>query len=189
MHRTVCDFVLDLVQNSIEAGSALIVLDFEETAQSIEVFVSDNGPGMSTETLERVRDPFFTDGQKHVHRRVGLGLSFLAQGIELAGGDFDIDSREGQGTSVHFRFDIDNIDTPPVGAVAETFFAALTYPGEHEMVINRTAPDAGVAYSLIRSELATAVGDLEESGALKLLREYLQSQETISDEAAVSRTN
>ena len=174
MHRTICDYVLDLVQNSIEAGSSLVVLDFDEGEHAVNIFVSDNGPGMSPEKLQQVRDPFFTDGTKHTRRQVGLGLAFLAQGIELAGGVFDIDSREGQGTSVHFRFDIDNIDTPPVGEVADTFFTALTYPGDYEMVINRTHR---TTYALVRSELSEAAGGLETSGALKLLHTYLHSQE------------
>ncbi len=191
MHRTICDFALDLVQNSIEARSSLVMCDLFETEDELTVFVADNGCGMSPEQLEKARDPFFTDGVKHVEREVGLGLAFLAQAIEMSGGEFEIDSREGQGTSVKFRFDKSNIDTPPVGSVANTFFAALTYPGEHEMVINRKYSDSAnvFSYSLTRSELADAVGGFETSGSLQLLRTYLRSQEDVSEEKAVGRKN
>lgn len=191
MHRTICDFALDLVQNSIEAHSTLIMLDFFETEEDLTVFVADNGSGMGPEQLEKVRDPFFTDGIKHSKRDVGLGLAFLAQAIEMSGGEFDIDSREGQGTSVKFRFDKTNIDTPPVGNGAHTFFAALTYPGEYEMVINRKFKNSAVvySYSLTRSELSEAVGGLDTSGSLRLLRTYLRSQEEISEEQALGRKN
>ncbi|MFW5712845.1 MAG: sensor histidine kinase [Spirochaetota bacterium] len=191
MHRTICDFALDLVQNSIEARSSLVMCDFFETEDELTVFVADNGCGMSPEQLEKARDPFFTDGVKHVEREVGLGLAFLAQAVEMSGGEFEIDSREGQGTSVKFRFDKNNIDTPPVGSVANTFFAALTYPGEHEMVINRKYNDSAnvFSYSLTRSELADVVGGFENSGSLQLLRTYLRSQEDVSEEKAVGRKN
>ena len=191
MHRTICDFALDLVQNSIEAESSLIMLDFFENEAELKVFLADNGCGMSAEQLQKAQDPFFTDGVKHTEREVGLGLAFLAQAIEMSGGEFEIDSREGQGTSVKFRFDKSNIDTPPVGSAAHTFFAALTYPGGHEMVINRKYSDSAnvYSYSLTRSELADAVGGFETSGSLQLLRTYLRSQEGVSEEKAVGRKN
>ncbi len=187
MHRSICDFVLDLVQNSVEAGSTLVVVDFGQSEKQVGIFVSDNGPGMSPEKLERVKDPFFTDGTKHLHRDTGLGLAFLAQAVEMSGGDFDIDSREGQGTSVKVLFNIDNIDTPPVGDVVHTLLAALTYPGEYEMVINRNSISPFCSYTLTRSEIAEVLGGFETAGALKLLRSYLVSQEGIGEEATVSR--
>jgi signal transduction histidine kinase len=85
MHRTVCDFALDLVQNSIEASSSLIILDVEQTPERITFYLSDNGVGMDEEELEAARDPFYTGGSKHTARKVGLGIPFLAQAVELAG--------------------------------------------------------------------------------------------------------
>ncbi|MCF7913973.1 MAG: sensor histidine kinase [Spirochaetaceae bacterium] len=189
MHRSICDFALDLVQNSIEAQAALVMFDFFETEEELTVFVADNGTGMTPDQLQKARDPFFTDGIKHSERNVGLGLAFLTQAIEQSGGEFEIDSREGQGTSVKFQFDKTNIDTPPVGSAANTFLAALTYPGEHEMVINRKFNNGAdiYSYSLTRSELSEAVGGFETSGSLRLLRTYLRSQEGVSEEQAVSR--
>jgi hypothetical protein len=79
---------------------------------------------------------------------------------------------------------LDNIDTPPIGDLAETFFAALSYPGDFELVIHRkfsssAEPEgpANFSYSLERSKLREAVGGFEEVGELKLLRMYIRSQE------------
>ena len=180
MHRTICDFVLDLLQNSIEASASLVVLDFIETAEQLKVYLADNGCGMEEKELEAARDPFFTNGQKHADRSVGLGIPFLLQAIELSGGEFDIDSRKGEGTSVTFTFALNHIDTPPLGSVPATFAAALAYPGDYELVINRSyeGPAGATAYTVIRSEIREALGDFESAGALALLREYLCSQET-----------
>lgn len=187
MHRTICDFTLDLIHNSIEAGATLVVVDFVESEHDITLFVADNGPGMSEELLAKVKDPFVTDGIKHQHREVGLGLAFLAQAVELAGGEFDFDSRKEHGTSVKIRFDMENIDTPPLGDVAETFLAAFTYPGEHELVFNRSRLGAQVSYSVLRSELKEAAGGLDTIGSLSLIRSYLKSQEEEAAHAVVSR--
>lgn len=181
MHRTICDFVLDILQNSIEAGASLIVLDFIESREQLKVFVSDNGCGMEEDELAAAQDPFFTGGGKHAGRRVGLGIPFLMQAIQQAGGDFQIDSRKGEGTSVTFTFALEHIDTPPVGSVPETFAAALAYPGNFELVINRSRSRSGEeqGYSVTRSELHEALGGFEAAGAHALLREYLRSQEAV----------
>ncbi|HDQ13698.1 MAG TPA: ATP-binding protein [Sediminispirochaeta sp.] len=180
MHRTICDFTLDIIHNAIEAGSSLILVDFIESRDELKVFVADNGLGMSEERLREVRDPFSTDGTKHQDRKVGLGLAFTSQAVEMAGGDFEIDSRPDHGNSVMIRFPLAHIDTPPIGELAETLLAAFSYPGDFEMVVNRRLPDSGGEYSLVRSELAEALGGFETSGALRLLRKYLDSQEILA---------
>jgi hypothetical protein len=213
MHRTICDFALDLVQNSIEASSSLIVLDVIETEEHITFFLSDNGVGMEPEELEAARDPFYTSGTKHATRKVGLGIPFLVQAVEMAGGQFDISSEKGRGTSATFTFRLDNIDTPPLGNLAETFFAALTYPGDFELVIHRKygqrevpaagtgtagridaggsgsggkAAAGGFSYTLERAKLREAAGNFEEIGSLKLLRRYIRSQEEAAPVESVS---
>jgi hypothetical protein len=184
MHRTIGDFVLDIVQNSIEARASLVVLDLIESPGQLQVFVADNGCGMEEAELERARDPFYSNGTKHADRKAGLGIPFLLQAVEQAGGEAQIDSRKGEGTSVSFTFALDHIDTPPVGDVPACFAALLTYPGEYELVINRSyrPADAGEGgenrYTITRSELREALGEFETAGALALLRDYLRSQET-----------
>jgi hypothetical protein len=42
---------------------------------------------MTAEELQRALDPFHTDGIKHPHRKVGLGLPFLVQTAEHAAVD------------------------------------------------------------------------------------------------------
>jgi C4-dicarboxylate-specific signal transduction histidine kinase len=85
MHRTLSDYIVDLAQNSVEAGSSLVMVDLVERGGRVKVYIGDNGRGMDGETLARVRDPFFTGGGKHEKRRVGLGISFLAQFMAQCG--------------------------------------------------------------------------------------------------------
>lgn len=64
----------------------------------IEIIISDNGQGMSTETVKRIFDPFFTT--KPVGKGTGLGLSISYQIItERHGGTLSCQSVIGQGTS------------------------------------------------------------------------------------------
>ena len=177
-----CDFILDIVQNAVEAGAGRVSLDLVEDDAALRVTVEDDGRGMSPEERRRALDPFYTDGTKHRGRKVGLGIPFLVQAVEQAGGRWSIDSEKGKGSSVSFVFPKGNVDCPPLGDVPGLFVSALCFPGSHEMAIRRrrtkTAGAAALDYELGRGEIAEAVGGFERGSSLALLREYLESQET-----------
>lgn len=179
MHVDICDFLLDIFQNSIEADAGAVSITFNETDQVIECIVRDNGRGMSREELEKVQDPFYTDGTKHSKREAGLGIPFLVQAVEMADGEFELDSVKGEGTTCRFTFSKSHIDCPPVGDIPRTFLAACSYPGSYELEVERSCElcEEKHSYTILRSELIEAVGDLEEVGSLILVRQFLQSQE------------
>lgn len=65
---------------------------------SVEVWVRDNGAGMTAEQLRQARDPFFTT--KPVGEGTGLGLTMVDTMVQQVGGSLQIDSVEGEGTRV-----------------------------------------------------------------------------------------
>jgi signal transduction histidine kinase/CheY-like chemotaxis protein len=67
-------------------------------ADYVCVTVTDTGMGISPEVLARVFEPFFTT--KEVGKGTGLGLSMVYSTMQQMGGDIDIESRLGEGTSV-----------------------------------------------------------------------------------------
>ncbi len=183
MHVTLGEYLLDVAQNAVEAGASLVIVDVTENGEGWEVNVADNGKGMEAGALQRVFDPFHTEPGKHAGRRVGLGLPFLRQAVEQAGGRLDVKSEPGTGTSVHFRFPADHVDAPPAGDLAGTLNALMALPGEYELVAHRRRGSAG--YSVSRGELSEAIGGLETAEALGLARRYLDGQEESLKAAAV----
>lgn len=182
MHVSLGDYLTDIVQNAVEAGANLVIADVLENGGAVEVNVADNGKGMDEGALKRAFDPFYTEPGKHAGRRVGLGLPFLRQAVEQAGGMLDVKSEPGTGTSVHVRFPSDHVDTPPAGDMAGTLTALMALPGGYELVVHRRRGDA--AYTVSRNELAGAIGDLETAGALGLARRYFDGQEETLQAAA-----
>jgi len=179
MHAAVTDFLLDIIQNSIEAEAAVVTVVFNQTETVLECSITDDGKGITPEELNQIQDPFYTDGSKHSARKVGLGVPFLFQAAEAAEGKVTIHSEKGKGTECRFSFNPKHIDCPPLGDIPGTFLAAISYPGDHELIIERSLFRAGEksSYEVSRLELIEAVGSLSTAGSLNLVKLFLHSQE------------
>lgn len=116
--------ILDLAENALRAGATEldIAIERDEPADTLTVFISDNGRGMSPEALARVSDPFYTTKKT---RRTGLGIPLAAHAAQQAGGSFSITSQEGLGTCITAVFQYSHIDRQPLGDVSGTVAALL----------------------------------------------------------------
>lgn len=86
--------LFNIVDNAIEAVQGVetknIDIRYEIVGDRIQIFVTDNGPGINATIKDRVFDPFFTT--KEVGEGTGLGLS-VARGIAQShGGDIQFSS-------------------------------------------------------------------------------------------------
>ena len=98
--------ILNVAVNARDAmpdGGELTIRTFEarrleDGRRSAAITISDNGTGIEAETLARVFEPFFTT--KAVGKGTGLGLSQVYGFAAQSGGDVDISSTPGKGTSI-----------------------------------------------------------------------------------------
>jgi len=92
--------LLNLMNNALDAmekkGGALDISSRQE-GEFIIVKVADNGPGIPGANLPRIFDPFFTT--KPVGKGTGLGLSICYGIIKKLGGDIEVRSTVGAGTT------------------------------------------------------------------------------------------
>ena len=110
--RTILQCLTNLLSNAKRFSPADrgILLAVEETqVGGIQVRVSDSGPGIAPEDIERVQEPF---GQararvEHSHAGTGLGLPIVKRLCALHGGTLAIDSTIGRGTTVTMIFPAD----------------------------------------------------------------------------------
>lgn len=175
MHIFLCDFLLDISQNSLEANSSLVEIWIVQTEKKISFRIKDNGKGMTDLEKKKVTDPFYTDGIKHKKRKIGLGIPFVIQ----ASSDFSLKSEKGKGTDISFEFDLQDIDTPPLGDVAGTILSVFSHPSADEVIVERSIENAKKKdeYKIKRSELVQVLGGLDTSGQLSLAKVFLKSQE------------
>ncbi len=115
--------ITDIASNSIRAKAAVVEIAIREDARWITLCITDNGCGMDAGTVAQVRNPFYTT---RTTRKVGLGLPFLIQNAEQTGGQVEIVSEPGKGTTVTARFAARSIDLPPWGDLPGTIAALMT---------------------------------------------------------------
>lgn len=89
--------VLNNAFAAVEDGGMIAVTTWEKDLDTVGVSIADNGTGMSEETLKHIFEPFFTTkGGKGT----GLGLPITYGMIKKLGGDIEVQSKEGKGTTM-----------------------------------------------------------------------------------------
>jgi hypothetical protein len=155
--KDLASHILDILQNSITAGSSLIEVSIDElpVADKYVLRIVDDGKGMDAEMIKQVTDPFFTT---RTTRKVGLGLPLLKQNVERTGGSFAIHSQSGKGTEVVAEFGFNHIDRLPTGDIAGTLALTVSsYPAIDFMYTHNT-PEGTFIFDTL--EIKETLGDL-----------------------------
>ncbi len=168
--------ILDIAQNSLSAGAGLVTLTVDEDsgADSLTLRVEDDGRGMDADTLQRVRDPFYTT---RTTRKVGMGIPLFRMAAEMTGGSLDIVSEPGKGTAVTASFSLSHIDRMPLGDMAGTVTALIRLNPGVDFVYRHTVD--GRSFEMDTRELRAQLGDgpLSEPDVMEWIDGYLREQE------------
>ncbi len=102
--RRMRELTLSVLDNAIKfnnfGGTVNVALSRHQ--DGITLAVTDNGPGITDEVKARIFDPF-TQGEGSLDRRydgIGLGLPIVQRYAQLHGGEVELISKPGQGTTV-----------------------------------------------------------------------------------------
>lgn len=168
--------ILDIAQNSLSAGAGLVTLTVDEDsgADSLTLRVEDDGRGMDADTLQKVRDPFYTT---RTTRKVGMGIPLFRMAAEMTGGSLDIVSEPGKGTAVTASFSLSHIDRMPLGDMAGTVTALIRLNPGVDFVYRHTVD--GRSFEMDTRELRAQLGDvpLSEPDVMEWIDGYLREQE------------
>lgn len=110
--------IINLVNNAIKFtrdGSVSVHIQSEKkpknTTAALHFQVSDTGSGIAEEDLDTIFKAFEQlEGQDSRTEGTGLGLAISRQLIRLMGGDIDVKSRLGEGTTFHFSIRIETAE-------------------------------------------------------------------------------
>jgi len=97
---------INVIRNAIQATrqteGAQIVLRTERANSVIIISISDNGPGIPPEVRPHLFEPNFSTKSEGM----GLGLAVVKQILELHGGEVEVETEVGKGTTFSFKFPI-----------------------------------------------------------------------------------
>lgn len=154
--------VLDIMQNSVEAGATRVRVSVveDEPADLLWIEVEDDGRGMSPEMAQKALDPFVTT---RTTRKVGLGLPLLKAAAERCDGGLEIRSKEGEGTMVVTRFRHRHIDRAPLGdmlGTLQTFIAGAPHPAMEYQHRRVREDGTAVEFRFDTTEVQSRLGDV-----------------------------
>ena len=92
----------NIIENALHAmptGGTVSIDVGRAGAEHVAIAIRDTGLGMDEEAMARLFEPYFSTKATGT----GLGLSIARRNIELMGGDIDVVSRRGVGTTVTLR--------------------------------------------------------------------------------------
>ncbi|KNY29373.1 sensor histidine kinase [Pseudobacteroides cellulosolvens] len=94
----------NIINNACEAivSNGEIAISIERSKNAINVNIADNGPGIDSDTLSHIFEPYFSTKDKHLNFGLGLSYCYLVMGKH--NGSLDIISNEGKGTTVILSF-------------------------------------------------------------------------------------
>ena len=104
--RAVKQILLNLTTNAIKftPEGGIVRIAVEPKSAGLMIHVTDTGIGISQENIARLAQPFEQIDSQHSrqHEGTGLGLALSKSLVELHGGNFNISSVVGEGTTVTF---------------------------------------------------------------------------------------
>lgn len=94
--------LINLLFNAVDAlpEGGEITIGTRQNGDVVELFVRDNGVGMTEEVRQRCLEPFFSTKEK---QGTGLGLAIVYGVVQRHGGTIEIESAPQQGTTVRIR--------------------------------------------------------------------------------------
>lgn len=95
---------INLITNAVQAmqGKGRLTLTIQPEFTGVLVSISDTGPGIDPNHLERIFIPFFTT--KEPGTGTGLGLYIVESIVKKSGGQISVESERGKGATFQLRF-------------------------------------------------------------------------------------
>jgi PAS domain S-box-containing protein len=136
-----------------------------EGKPAVCIDITDSGTGITPETLKRVFEPFFTT--KEVGKGTGLGLSQIHGFAAQAGGRAEVDSREGEGTTV--RIILPRTDKPMTEQESEVEGPPIPH-GLKVLLVEDNEQVRGFASQLLKDLHCEVIAVAGGAEALKLCK-------------------
>lgn len=101
IYQCVLNLVLNARDALLESDSKLMTIDSFREGKFVVINISDSGPGIPADIMEKIFDPFYTT--KPTGKGTGLGLSVSRNLVEKQGGTLTVSNLDTGGASFQIR--------------------------------------------------------------------------------------
>ena len=171
--------ILDIAENSVKAKASLTEISIEETEDKLVLTFTDDGTGMTEETLKTVTDPFYTT---RTTRKVGMGLPLLKLEAEMTGGSLEVTSKHisedsvNHGTTVRAVFYKNHIDFTPLGDVIETVATLIQGHPDTDFLFIHKMENKEISLDTRELRVVLEGVPLNTYEVIKWIKEFLKEQ-------------
>jgi CheY-like chemotaxis protein/anti-sigma regulatory factor (Ser/Thr protein kinase)/HPt (histidine-containing phosphotransfer) domain-containing protein len=153
----------NLVLNAIKyTDEGEVTVSIEQRSAGTEIAVSDTGPGLSEADVAELFEPFFrAEASAAAEKGSGLGLVIARRLTEVLGGELEVDSELGVGTTFTLRFDFETLVASPP--------APPDFPWEDALIVGG-GPGASMALAELLERLGLQVRLVDTAGAFRAER-------------------
>ena len=104
LRRALANLVDNALKHTPASGTVAVAAEVVNGGQQVQYTVSDTGPGIPSEELERIWERFYRVDRSRTGRSgSGLGLAIVKEIVEAHGGSVGVDSAVGQGSRFWMR--------------------------------------------------------------------------------------
>lgn len=178
--------IQNLITNAVHAvdqvsGEVIAGLDRSSDGEFTVIEIRDNGSGMPEEIRERLFDPFFTTRRSGAER--GLGLTIVHRVATELGGEIEVQSEVGKGSSFQIRLPRFGIDrsmvTTEIPAKEPVTGTGLVLVVDDDQMVRSTteALVASLGYDVIAADNGRKALSLLESSYVDLVLSDLSMPE------------
>lgn len=171
--------ILDIAENSVKAKASLTEISIDEDKERLIITITDDGCGMTEETLKTVTDPFYTT---RTTRKVGMGLPLLKLQSEQTGGSLVIESKhisnypDNHGTKVCATFYKNHIDCTPLGDVVASIITLIQGHPDTDFLFTHNYENGQAVLDTRELRLVLEGVPLNTYEVIKWIEEYLKEQ-------------
>ncbi|MFP5212161.1 MAG: two-component system sensor histidine kinase NtrB [Acidobacteriota bacterium] len=112
LYRAFVNLLANAVQAMPEGGRLRLstgLLNGKHGPPQLEIRIGDTGPGIPAEIRKKIFNPFFTTREKGT----GLGLAIVQSIVDSHGGDIEVESKPGEGTTMILRLPLEQPEPEP----------------------------------------------------------------------------
>lgn len=106
VYQIFTNLIVNAIKYSVQADEPLIIIESETQEDMTHYCIKDNGIGIPAEQLPHIYEMFSRAHNVGSIPGTGIGLSLVKRVMERLGGSIDVESKVGEGTTVHLYFPI-----------------------------------------------------------------------------------